>query len=1414
MKQRRPEEELGDRLVGNPSIRAAQTAHTVRPIADRAPSRATNDARPSQQARYASEGALGEPAARYSRPATLSPGVYSHEAFFGASPLQLKALDTALVQFRVNALARSGYGIQDDAEGPRTASEGANHARAVAMTPLSGSGGPLPYLDKIQSAFGHHDVSHVRSYDGASANEATATLNAKAYATGGSVVLGPNTNLHTVAHEAAHVIQQHAGVTLKDGFGRAGDIYEQHADAVADAVVAGRSAVGLLDTMAGSGKHAAASGRNIQLDGNHANDEDEDEDELPERMRRADRRRRHQDGRVEQQDVYLGTDTGVVDDNGEAQRRQVGGSDDEGTTQLGRRRSIRGGTTSVRGRDAQNRETQVDIVDSEERTPGSSTTRRGAQARRLDSRAMARDLRGQLEDRIEEERAQGPEDSPEIRAMQRDRAALAEVGPDDGTDQVEAIARRHRALVRPQYRVVDGDLRENSRGVDAAAARRGRVRHVDRDVRTGSFEGNSRIETNEASTEVDVAQGSVARSREHIDRVEREDGSAEEIRNVNTNSTSIGQGVRHNRSATRTEESTAEDGSTETREQRRQRRGGIVADSDGWGATLGGTNTDTESQREAGEEDPESGRSRSRSVDLTLRENSVAVVRADEDTLTQGAQTYGMRRSGDGSFTIDIERQNSETPPTYQLVFTIHVGLAGRVSANHGSSSRNGVRAGVNAGGGVGGDMVFRRTLSQELARQYWTAAEQHDRDPDSDVNDNLPEFGRLARIRAGADNADQMGNATAVAGDASAARQMVDGEEVELTLTGETTVGGNLGHHGQGHDVGVDAERHDEWTRRVLVTRTGEGSDARVNVTVTFTHSDRWHVQGQASAGGSPTVGARRGGNSGNGDTVRFILNPADEAFDRHYQEICHTTGRDAVRALAEQPEYQSEVDYTEHTESDGTEESESVRGAGGMGAAQRRRGSYSETIRRGQDGSLSGEVDGSQDTSLVIGSEETTLAQGGTEGSISSTVERDGQVDITAQRRTHESDIGRTAARAAAAVEGADAEERARQALGATPLTRLRRLLDSEHQVLDGFHLDEADIEGVVARAENSSRWEQCASSPRMLEEWRRLRNELRRPSIRREEREIDAVVARRLAIARHLARFYQSRGDLAQEAMHNVLTNYGAAGLSGVTRDSDAEQLGSEFEWPHGLRSQQPRYETLRGQVRDLERALRGSSTQDSDVGDQSGHERYTRARHLHEQLTSIYTRVASNNDFASESGRAGLMRHIDGYRTRLRRILATQRSLGQAEENRENESVEGDLSERGQANVERQVAQAQVRSITQRLRSFKAREQTSLRRANRLSYSWSDRDDATTICRQLHRMHLTWQREVTDLRRAYRTLGTEPSQWHVSSGPNQDRSRELEPEAGWLIEIWLRCHHNNSVDNGEQIGAQWRSSFDNY
>ncbi|HTE53210.1 MAG TPA: DUF4157 domain-containing protein, partial [Kofleriaceae bacterium] len=90
---------------------------------------------------------------------------------------------------------------------------------------VAGRGGPIPHREQIQAAFGRHDVGGIEAHVGGAAAAAAATIGAEAYAIGDRVAFARSPDLHTAAHEAAHVIQQRGGVQLADGVGRSGDMY-------------------------------------------------------------------------------------------------------------------------------------------------------------------------------------------------------------------------------------------------------------------------------------------------------------------------------------------------------------------------------------------------------------------------------------------------------------------------------------------------------------------------------------------------------------------------------------------------------------------------------------------------------------------------------------------------------------------------------------------------------------------------------------------------------------------------------------------------------------------------------------------------------------------------------------------------------------------------------------------------------------------------------------------------------------------------------------------------------------------------------------------------------------------------------------------------------------------------------------
>lgn len=152
--------------------------------------------------------------------------------------------------WQMDASLQSAMGLGEQGGAASTSS---SSAAAIGARGVAGASTALPHGDVIQRSFGHHDISGIKAHLGGEAAAASQQLGAEAYATGQSVAFAGAPSLHTAAHEAAHVVQQQAGIQLKGGLGEEGDAHEQHADAVADAVVAGRSAEPLLDRYTGGG---------------------------------------------------------------------------------------------------------------------------------------------------------------------------------------------------------------------------------------------------------------------------------------------------------------------------------------------------------------------------------------------------------------------------------------------------------------------------------------------------------------------------------------------------------------------------------------------------------------------------------------------------------------------------------------------------------------------------------------------------------------------------------------------------------------------------------------------------------------------------------------------------------------------------------------------------------------------------------------------------------------------------------------------------------------------------------------------------------------------------------------------------------------------------------------------------------
>ncbi|GHG84644.1 DUF4157 domain-containing protein [Comamonas sp. JC664] len=110
---------------------------------------------------------------------------------------------------------------------------------------------PLPHYLRLQQAFGHHDLTNVKTRVGGEAALASDRMGAQAFTMGNRIAFRSPPDLRLAAHEAAHAVQQRSGVQLHDGVGHPGDPYERQADEAADAVVRGESAAPILDRVVG-----------------------------------------------------------------------------------------------------------------------------------------------------------------------------------------------------------------------------------------------------------------------------------------------------------------------------------------------------------------------------------------------------------------------------------------------------------------------------------------------------------------------------------------------------------------------------------------------------------------------------------------------------------------------------------------------------------------------------------------------------------------------------------------------------------------------------------------------------------------------------------------------------------------------------------------------------------------------------------------------------------------------------------------------------------------------------------------------------------------------------------------------------------------------------------------------------------
>lgn len=1342
--------------------------------------------------------------------------------------------------FAGEAVRESHVQANGDLDGP--------DVHAVAAHGLTGSGSSLPFLDQIQRAFGHHDISGVRAHIGGAAGEASAELGARAYASGDSVAFAAAPDLHLAAHEAAHVVQQRGGVRLSGGVGRAGDEYEVNADAVADRVVRGESAQALLDPFSHRG---AAGGPAVQRD------EESDRAWLATLHRGADghwtaadgrelsageRRRLHRILRgsggaaraprsalTEAVDAAESHDPShperalerteldedrerAADETGSNRRRGRHGGDDD---------SARGGRTRTRERLADGSERRVDEID-ETRTQdrGGVRVERRERGRRVEEHVeptFALDLRDRLVRSRgaltrEERRASTDAERETIRERRRQLEAdiTALSAPVVSRETARTIAERRGITVLAEEDVRTTTTITDVNPLDGSVGRGRRREHsVERP------DGSARSTVSHESTTVDLGDGAV----EHARDVERSrtaaDGSETIDRTSRSTRGAIGDGrVEASHRSLSERETTTADGTERRTATERSTSGGAIVTEDETGVRLGRTSR-TE------EESDGTTRARETATAVELTDRRVGASRSDTREVERGRLRGSARASADGSFSIDVEPMDDGSG-RFRLTFTIHVGVGGRLSGSRRpEAGRDGARASASARGSAAGDLISSRVISESDAQRYLDAADRADR---GETVSDPPEFGRLARLRAAGEGADALLHSGAVLGDGGAAAAMENGDSITLDTTlgvgGDVSVGGTRSGFGADVEAGGDAR----WRRTVQVERIAVRGEARVRVTVTYHDATEAHAGGSASLRG---VGAARGRieeEAGATDSVQFVIDPTAADYDERYRSIVQTIDRDQLHALERR--YSADVRRSRHAET-GAEETEYEVGPTSdamIGMRSRTTSTDDVTVASDDEGNpveLEARVEGGSDRDVRLRARGHDIDLGGHSESVSGRLDAVHGMRVDVEARDQSIDPAAALGDAAHDFGEADARGRVAAVVARTPAEHLRHAL-REFDHTWGYHLDEADLTAMSERAGDSGNWSACCTVPDrdVIAAWTRLRGALAHPRPTAAETRVDAEGALHLARVRALSAWMQAASGRGAECLERVLRRWGET----RTHEVSADRLGAGYEWPVSLRAAHTSYDSLLAQASRFRDRMEAALARPAGSTEAQAH--FTEVSTGFDTVLGQVRRCA---DFRSEARRSELIREIEQHRAEVHvRYRDFQRRWGELHahdvecggEVPTSEAIAATRATGAEITAER--SRAYVRAAIRVLQGNHTRETHMLQQVQAIMRDVGDstyvghreRAEAATLCSQIHDLHRTWIQQIQDLRQAYTQARIAEGTWQVSTGPGARRNRELEPNVGWLIIEYSRVMRNGLDAYWQGRVAEWRQEGQDY
>jgi hypothetical protein len=796
-----------------------------------------------------------------------------------------------------------------------------------------------------------------------------------------------------------------------------------------------------------------------------------------------------------------------------------------------------------------------------------------------------------------------------------------------------------------------------------------------------------------------------------------------------------------------------------------------------------------------------SGRVETKKVDraINLSTRGVSGTIAKTGTTKGKLGELERRGSADGSFTADLVRQDDGT---YLVTITLHasIGGTGKGSARKLKEGQAGFEGSLGGSVKASGEVRWTKTLSEDEAAVLLSEVEQAD-------GTKTKYVGLLSRLHAfvvhGGDAASAV---TALFSSAAGIEQLKVGETIAVDLAVEAAVNAGLPGKVGGFGVGVSGEVSAGRSRSLAIKRLdpAECNGRRcVEITVGLGATSSVEGEGALSFEGAG-VGRGHKESREKSDQVTVRLYPDDKDYKTLYDRVL-TASPDEVRSIAKK-QYSRVAAASE----------DSARPFVGPVEVPITDTAHRATERTVEDGRVTVTEEGGRTAGSAFKVGDIKLGQGSTNSQARYTADRSGST-LALETEREQSDFGKAMEGIAKAIAdrykpifgrtgpdgkrlGRDQEiEQAVSSATQSPGEVLKKELEKTYASLERYHLGPAQVQILVTRAADATKWAHCAGSPGILGWWEALREVLHDPPAS-DERGVDHQQALEVTRAHAIARFMEKCGSAGLQALIGVLRRWG------VNRALDPREAsaGVHEQWPAPIAWLRPTYEEVQA---DVEFAGEEFAKRAARIDKAKAMPQFYQG--VKDKIAKARDAIAGCDAFRDPSARLEMLDQLDRLAVQLDEAWRKYAPL-----------ADETLARQASASSEPTTRMAQLVGL---LHEYKTTEARMFERVYALlPTSHGGRNDSwftagsVKEARELlespstSQLYTNWIDRIRELRALYDRLQTPLADRHVAPTPGPDSF--LEPDLAKRIELFQIANQMVSNADASSHVVRWRKQAD--